>query len=350
MKTFHRHIVSMFAFPIAFLKPVSLVSCIKIIAMNKVGILDLIFKPFQLVGLQSFSLRSLSGKTSKYPPIYYQIFLLALFAQITYFGFSYYKAFTSSHGYKTSSDLQWVSVLMNLFSNVISVDLCFIVTVLNHNQFLRFFQKSNEISMMCLNSFNYRTSFKKVAWYMSFWMLLQLAITTKLIVHDLLTSLSIEDMLEDGSFYAHLKTTNPFMQGSWFVIYIVVDLLYVKFNFLVRIVNFHLEVLQSLLHKDILFDPAEVAKRSKTHIKRPVQIVTTLPVENIKTQKIIKLRKMYMLLLEMTAIINDTLGFLILIRILMEFNDTVLFGYTLMRGIHKAKDLIGEIRKWLLIR
>lgn len=295
------------------------------------AVLNNFFKPFQLIGLQCFSIRNLDTKGShKYPSIYYNIYLVVLLVGTTGFGVfnsnNYTKLPASGGNY-----LHVVIKFINFINYALTIYLALMLSFVKHSTLVKFFLNSSKICDLCAVEFNYQINFRRMIRQLALTMLIPIFILIKLF-YDLVVPV-------EGSF----GTPGHLRNIIWWLVAIFIYMIVLRFNYHVSVVNFHLEVLNELIEETF---PDE----SKTVIdwKSAVKTIKVHPMSYLIRIKIKTLKKIFMLIKEMSDCVNETMGFIILLRLLMIITNMIRFGYDFLKNISEPIDVPCEIQSEML--
>lgn len=293
--------------------------------MENVSNLDKFFKLFQFIGLQCFSLNHLITDR-KYPSVYYRFYLMFLLSWITTFGVWNFNNYIKN---TSNNYLHVIIKFLNFVNYVSSINVCLLLSFFQHQQLLRFFSNSEKISIMSFNQFNHKTNFKKFKQNVTFWLIGFAMLLVKLF-YDLFYSLGFS-----GNF------SDYFESSCWWLIAVFVYAIVLRFNFYVRLINFHLSLVNCLIRENFLNKLSEVPVLTG----KKIQLVKMHPQKYVLRKQILTLRKIFILIREMANIVNSTMGFLILMRLVMIITNMIRFGYDLLRNISAPIDVTCKINK-----
>lgn len=297
----------------------------RFVTMNNISVLDIFSKVFQILCLQCFSLKSVNEKTKgKYPSIYYTVYIIFILAGSTVFAFMGYKNFSSTS--KADNYLNLVIKFLNFANYFGSIFFCLIFTFVKNLKLLRFFQLSTKIANLCSTEFNHDINFKK----------LRKPLAVPLILYSLLFIVLFFRLakfsVSSGIF---VDVVEPV---CWLIIVVFIFAIVFRFYFYVCIVNFHLEVLRVLITENFSSESEQTVFDRKT-----MQIMRVYSNMHLKRGKIVVLRKIYMMIKEMASCVNETMGFAILLRLLMIISNMIRFGYDFLRNISESVSTLGNI-------
>lgn len=290
-------------------------------------ILDKFFKPFQFIGLQCFSVKNIKKEVNKkYPSIHYNIYLVVLVIWTTSFGVLNYSNYTNLNA-SQGNYLHVVIKFINFINYALTIYLTLLVSFVRHSTLVKFFTNSSRIVNLCLMEFNYKIDFRKVVKKLGVTMLV-LAIFLAKLFYDLV-------LPSKGNFgtLSHLLTT------FWWLIAIFIYMIVLRFNFHVCVINFHLTVLNELIKENFSYSREDVVHNWKSTVKT----LKVYPINYVKRMKIIELKKMFMLIKEMSNCVNETMGFIILLRLMMIITNMIRFGYDFLKNISEPMDVSCKV-------
>lgn len=288
-------------------------------------ILDKFFKPFQFIGLQCFSVKNIKKESNKkYPLIYYNIYLVVLVIWTTSFGALNYNRYTNLN---SSNYLHVVIKFINFVNYALSIYLTLLVSFFRHSTLVKFFTNSSQIIDLCLLEFNYKIDFRKIVKELGVSMLVLAVILAKLFYDLVVTS--------KGNF----GTLSHLLSTFWWLIAIFIYMIVLRFNFHVCLVNFHLTVLNEIIMEHFSYSRDDVVHDWKSTVKT----LKVYPINYIKRMKIIGLKKILMLIKEMSNCVNETMGLIILLRLMMIITNMIRFGYDFLKNISEPMDVSCKI-------
>lgn len=284
--------------------------------MANISVLDIFTIFLQIFGLQCFSLRNLEKSKGKFPSKFFQVVVMILLTWGLTFGVLTYEQFM-----KTGNNENYLNVTIKFINYVnyigsILVSLAF--TSFKHAQLVKFFLDSLKISFLCNYEFNYKVDYRRMrkkfipplVAYMVYFVLLAYNIFT--------TSYGKPGIMSDYIF--------PFL---WLTLAIFIQMIVFRFYFYVHIVNFQLEILGELIRENFcqdLFEPdVGIVKQSLMMKISPNKYQTR--------RKTVVLKKIYFIINEMADCVNNNMGLIIMMRLLMVITNILRFGYEFLSDI-----------------
>lgn len=283
--------------------------------MEGVSTLEKVTWPFQLLGLQNFSLKNVE-KTSKSKVFLEKFSFLTLF----WIGWASIFALFLVDDFKKPSEFKNYLYIIFKFLNFVNyssaVFIAVIFSVVKHSKLVSFFQKSNQVTNYCLHEFNHSLKFHRFKSHFAIFYVFK-------IIYFSLVTLYIPFPKNSGIVDEFVKPI------FWIIETICLDAFTFRFYFYVRIVNFHLENLSELVRGKFGKVRSDSFKISATNSN--------------EKRRIAILRKIYLLLREMADCINDSMGLIFSIQLFMLIVNIVRFGYEFFINIDGATSTFESI-------
>lgn len=296
--------------------------------MDKISVLNNSTKVFQVFGLQCFSLNSLNEKNGKkYPSLTHLLHLVFMFIMLTLsFGSLFFIAKSMKTQLDTTAENNLITVTRSFTRNllIIAYTVSLALSFLKCGSMKRFFQNTKTISEICARELNHKVNYKNLN--RNLWMVLIFSLAPVffavlfVILHDLSTN-DLNDLYKLITFFPILFNL----------------LLYVRFYFYVRILNFQLELLETLIS----------SKFSSGAITKGFIEVSTL--KNLGRKNFREVRAFnYLLVKDMTKQVNSSMSWIVLILILLFVLSLIRFGYQAFMYIFGFKlNLTSKLSLWL---
>lgn len=292
--------------------------------MDNITALENSTKHLQMLGLQGFSLNSLSDKKhKKFPSIWYSVYLVVLLAYlIASLTIVTIKNYEEDKESLSENNLNFImkTFLTACLTTLVIVSI--LVTFFKHRQMLKFFRNSEKISELCFHEFKFRMNFGKLKCD-----LIKFNIFCG--VFFIITTLVV--IMHHHKHNAHLskhKLSHRVLHDvpAFFVLTAVA-----KFAFHVHIVNFHLKVLKKLIKDNFA--------NNLNHQKfESVSIVYNVSSKTNPKRTILVFRKIFALIEEMSSHVDETMGFVVLITLLFSITGIIRFGYRLFMILIGSSD------------
>jgi hypothetical protein len=270
--------------------------------MEHISVLDKLSWPFQFLGLQCFSLKNLKGKN---PSVFYRIIgtlwiiWAFLFAGLAYSDFK-------NTNFDKINYLNLVIKFFNFVNYSASIFICVISTYLNHGKLIEFFRNAEKVSNFCFCEFNYKVNFG----------LMKKSLITSYIFHVAYFT----TLLQFLSFFKGTDIFNQIIKPTfWLIIAIYIQMIVMRFNFYVRVVNFLLKTSSDLIREHFL----KVKLQDSNIIEKSVNIWKVSSNFYLEKRKVVVLRKIYLLIKEMSDCINSTMGVIIFLRLFMVTTNMI---------------------------
>jgi hypothetical protein len=273
--------------------------------MENISTLDKFSWPFQVIGLQCFSLQNINTLNKrKYK---HGIFIFFLLIWLIFFGLLSVYEFNISTS-NVSNYLGFVITFMNYINYNTSIGLSFIQTYLKHHKLVKFFQNSAKISSYCETEFHYKTNFSSMKRKLMIWIIIYFTYFS-IFCYQKFSVSSRNNIIEDY-----------ILPIFWVQVVILINMVVFRFNFYVQIINFHLEDMKTLIQEHFANDFNISAKFGD-------EILKIRSNRSIERKKVYVLRKMYLLLKEMGSIVDETMGLIVFLRLFMVSTHFIRFGY-----------------------
>jgi hypothetical protein len=273
--------------------------------MDKVSHLEVFTKQFQFFGLQCFSLKVFDEKVKiRKPSAAFKILTVlwvvwgTVFASLTLR--QYLKSSPPSQNY-LDVVIKFINHINYTVSNTFSI-----LTYFQNSRLQNFFWNSTKITELCWIEFNARTDYKK----------LRKPLAAAIFGYLVYFSILFQDMYPKPDSNLNVYVTQLF----WFLIFVFVQMLVFRFFFYVSIVNLHLATMKDL-----------------------VPLLKFSPHKFIRRKNIIAMRKMFLIIREMVSCINETMGFIIFLRLFMLITSIIKFDYIFIKDIPKAISSLGGV-------
>lgn len=183
-----------------------------------------------------------------------------------------------------------------------------------------FFLKSKQISKLFLDEFEFKIDFRKTRKKFLLFILIDLIYLACLIYLFLVRIASLDDLAKAFSFI------------FWVSKVIFINFAIFRFHFYVSIVAFHLKEIEHLMQKASMIEKSRKVSR-----------------KNSDAKKVLVIRKVYLLIKEMAEIVNNTMSFLVLLRLLIFVSNVILVGFMVLRNLRNAitnlKPAIGKTQE-----
>lgn len=289
--------------------------------MENISTLNKLTWPFQVLGLQCFSLKNFSKKPSGYF-CFVTVFWIVWASAFVAFTFEDFKI-------TTSANVNYLSLVIK-FSNFTnystSIFICVTSTYLNHSKLMEFFRNSERISNLFLYEFNYKINFRRMK--------------KGLIVSYLLYLIFFTTLPYFLTFFEGTEIYTRYVKPTfWLIIGIYIQIIVIRFSFYVRVVNFLLKILADLIRENF----------SKSQLPKPdvkgkfVEVWKVCPNNYLENRKVVVLRKIYLMIKEMADCINETMGLIIFIRLFMVITNMIRFGYDFLSDIYGSVSSLSSI-------
>lgn len=294
--------------------------------MKNISVLDKFTWTFQVFGLQSFSIKNIEKKKEKnYPSRFYCIYTMILLTWASVFAYLTINEFRHSAP-KMSNHLSLVIKFVNYGNYIISLYLCLILSFFKYRQLVKFFKNSAKVSLHCFTEFGHKENFK----------------TTK---RELIKLMTIYATFFAILFYQIITADfgdsgivgRLILPMFWQIVAVFIEIIVFRFNFYVRIINFHLKVMCDLIRGNFINElkiPAEKIIFEKWKVP---------PNKFVELRKVVALRKNYLLLREMSELVNETMGFIMFLRLFMVSTNIIRFGYDFLSDINGSVATFGKV-------
>lgn len=297
--------------------------------MEKVSVLNNFTFLFQFLGLQTFSLKILSEKTrSKYPSkIFCGFVIFWIFMALMFFVFVFEEFL-----YDTNESRNSLEIVFSFFNNLnysSSILIGAVLTFVNHSKLVEFFQKSEEISKLFDRVFGFRIKFSEIKENLIVCYCFNL-------VYILIMPFYVSSLIDGFDIYDHL--IKPIL---WMIIKIHIQMIVMRFFLYVQVVNFLLENLIKAVAESFIIHQNQILHSNEKNAWK------FFSPKVCDKQKIVTIRKIYLLIREMVKIINDSMGFVILLRILLGTAHMIISGHTILSDIHGTFSTWSNILRWL---
>lgn len=283
--------------------------------MSGIQDLEICSIPFQVLGLQSFSLKNVNlSKNTKYPSLAYKFYsvLLIIILSSTFGILMHMTAELDEEAVSENELNSIIKFLMALlFANTLYASV--IASVLKYFYMAEFFRVSSEISKLCSNEFNFDINYKvlKSESIKKYWLI---AVATLI-----LNIVMIGMFYSSGPLHHHLIS----IILATFLIFAVL-----RFAFYVTIINFHLKLLTQMVR--IFFANPN---NFKIYPKRKIKI----------------LRKVYCLIQQMAAMVNNAFGFNLLMLLALIVFAFIRQGYRMFMILIGSLSSFKTGREYLII-
>lgn len=293
--------------------------------MQNISVLEKFTWPFQILGLQLFTLKSLN-KNSKYPSKLFTIFGIFWIAYSLTILIFIYKDFYAVFQ-KAKANENYLSIVFSFINFVnfsITVLIGVALTFRDHSKFVDFFLKLEKISQLYHFEFDYKIKFKpmKKSLVISYFFFLMYNVCRlAMLVHSFKGS---------GVYFVLVRPI------CWTTISVTVQMSVMRFNFYVSVINFLLQTSADLIRENF----------SNRHIERTERLVKVWkvsPLDYQQNMQIKTIRKIYLLTREMADCINKTMGVIIFLRLFMISLYMIKYGYDIFSDISGAFASVGKI-------
>lgn len=275
--------------------------------MENIEVLDNCTKPFQLIGLQCFSLKSLGNKKKpKYPSAYATIYLLiVLIILSSTLGFFIRVTSNDDENARAENNLNAIVKYLTKVLLVVTIYSSFILSYFHNFRLMEFFRISQKICSISFYEFNFKISFTKLSKNLvRFW-----TIFTVLFLILMAFVVSVYHFIQKPM-HGIIMSLIPIT---------IFHMIIIRFGFYVCIVNYHLEVLSGL-----------IARNFRNGLSKKNQNLFSI---NDPKRKLLALRKIYMLIEEMTSHVNDTLGISLMLMLVLITTAAIRLGYRMFMVI-----------------
>lgn len=279
--------------------------------MDSISILNNSTKLFQFCGLQCFSLNSLNEqKSRKYPPSNRVIILILSF---TIIGISYGSFFYTTDATRTELESAAKNNLIDItrlaleILQLLAFALSLTLSFFKNRHFVIFFKDAKEISNIFSSDLNYKISYSKLKKHL--WLILVISLSPLLSFFTFNLFKYFQNSSDDNIQPQRLV---------YFLPLIFHRLLFARFYYFVAILNHHLEALVVVVSRKI---PIDAVRRDF------VEIPTLKDFERKNFREIRAFTRVYLLIKEMARQVNDSMGFILLVLILMFVIESTRFGY-----------------------
>lgn len=296
--------------------------------MENISVLNKFTLPFQFFGLQTFTLGNVKNKksNSKYPSKIFWGFVLFWIVMALIFFVFLFEQFLQ----KTKANKNYLAVVFNFFSYFnysLPVLVGAVLTFVHHSKLCDFFQKSEKISNLCSNFFGFEIDYRKMEKGFSVFYVFNVVFFSFLIIHIGFEGASV--------FWRITKLILSFIIGVY------IQMIIIRFNFYVQVVNFHLKILINLISNLFASKENWIQDHSK------VKIINIRPRNLLTRQEIVIWREIYLLIKEMSFLINQSMGFIIFLQVVVEIVHMIRIGHEFLRDIHESLSTWSRIwREW----
>lgn len=289
----------------------------------EISILNKFTWPFQISGLQNFSFSIVNEKVnSKYPSKVF-CFIASCWIIYAFFFLDFvYQEFVNNDE-KQNNFLSIVIEFLNFVNSSSAIFVAVILTLFYNSKLVNFFKKSTEVSKISFYEFNYNINFgemKKVLYFSYF--------------------LNLTYFVALTQYLGYFRGSDFFIQfvkpTSSLIFSIFSQIIILRFSFYVRIVNFHLDNLCNLIEKHYNVDSIQ-------KLEVTVKNFQDTKIDLKKRYKVDLLRRIFFLIKEMSEIINESMGFVILLRIFPIITNMIQFGYNFLSDIYGSVDTLEEV-------
>lgn len=280
--------------------------------MADVSVLNKFTFIFQLFGLQSFSLTEKGNE--KYPKPLQCLFLAFCMICATLLIIVSRIELHVLLSYTNVLDL--VIGFLTYANYIFSIYYCLISSFSKRSKFIGFFWKSQQISKLCFDEFIHKIDFRKLSKRLTILTLLFFLLFLYLLQYNSRVALEEPE-------YAYLLL---FLAIREFFSNVIIF----RFYFYVSIVELHLkeiEIMMSEFFNDNFEAPKARPVGAWTVNSKPIVRITS------ETRKLLMIRKKYLLIKKMANDVDDTMGFIILLRLFMFVSFLIRFGYIFLKKI-----------------
>lgn len=293
--------------------------------MEYITVLNKFTWPFQFLGLQNVSLNNVNQNSDpKYPSRWFNlvVFFWILWASVfSAFIFYDFKETSGAH----MNYLNLVIKFLNFANYSTSIFIAVFSSFKNHSKLVNFFRKAEQISNYFSNEFNYKVNFAKMK--------------KPLAVCYFLYFILFVSLSQFLGYFKQEDAYNKFIKPSfWMIIAIYIQVIVMRFNFYVRVVNFLLESLTDLVKENFLCNHNKFDGKMEI-----IEVRKICPNEFIERSKVITIRKIYSLIKDMANIINQTMGLVVFLRIFMIITNMIRYGYDFLSDIYGSVDTLSNI-------
>lgn len=270
--------------------------------MDKISSLAGVFRIFEILKFQNFSLDSpMTGekRTTKREKVFAAIHSVIVWGVITSMivTLSYVRIL---HVLKTSLKLVVILKLVLLGITFSSIFVNLVTSKTRNARFVRIFKNTEDIARLCNEVFGHQLSYAKLKQRMRISLSVCLGFYAFVVI-SMFTQFSVSEVL---------------LRKMWiFLVFSVISMAYVKYNFYVKIVNFHLEVLRDLI-KEIV----EKQKKLRGSSISLFEIEMSTSWDNKKVQTLFKI---FCKIRDIVSQINSSMGFLLLLICFVAFANFV---------------------------
>jgi hypothetical protein len=269
----------------------------KVNKMVDISVLNIFFLPFQILGLQTFTLRNIKKSVkSKYPGIIFilvHLCWIAIAIAFTYFSYESIVLVLTVIKNFVDLTLQRVSVyyyFLIIFNAVIA-------TIWNHSKLFKFFKNFQELLSIFDAKLNCSVNLKRLM--------------KSFVISFIVLALA-------SSCYVYNVATAPWSAFTMFICArIYSQFIPLKFNYLVQIVNFSLDLLIKTIDQNL---------KDKHQVKVTAGKWKICPQNFVYQHKIVAMRRIYQLIKEMEKFVNDSMGYLMLLQIFIVSVEMINFG------------------------
>lgn len=287
--------------------------------MADVTVLDKFTWQFQILGLQFFSIKNLheDSKIKKFPSLcrcFLMIFWIILVTVLIYI------AHEKSNILATKNLLSLVVRFTNYIAGIIAMYYCLFSSFMQHSKLETFFLKSKQISKLFSDEFNHQSDFREMRKSLIIFTLINLSYSINISYQYTKTAFENFDDLVLILHSIFHSINEVFL--TFFIF---------RFYFYVSIVVFHLKEMKILMCKSFN-DDFEI---SNGKIIKVWTVNSQKLTHRNDEKNILVLRKVYYLIKEMADIVNDTMGFLVLLQMLMFISTVILYGFVILQRTRK---------------
>jgi hypothetical protein len=270
--------------------------------MENISTLNRLTWPFQLMGLQNLQL-NIVGKpsTSKYPSTFYFIVISFWVVLNTTFIASFAGLFVKAH-LENQGNLKRVMLVLTYYIDFVLILIALSQTFFKHKKIVDFYQKSQEIVRLFYTEF---------AWVVEFSRFKRRVMIVNLVTCICFVGFVTQEYFDDKK---------QFDSSQIVLLYISKvngEFMLLKYFFCVYLIKFFLGSLNLVIKKDLVkFNP-----------NSRVKFLKIFPINDSERRKILMIRRIYFLIVENADIINQTMGMIIFIQLIVFVLDMVEFGY-----------------------
>lgn len=275
--------------------------------MDNISALHNSTKVFQIVGLQSFDLKSLDGH-KKFPSTGYKIYVAFIFIIITIsFGSYVYVVELTRSDFETNAKNNLI-VITRIIFQILQLFVFYaslFLSLYKAQQMVKFFQDAKSISEICIRDLNYKVNYSKLAKHLCVILIASLAPLSFSIIYAIIDfkSTKLEESLSNFFMCIPIGFNR---------------LIHTRFYFYVAIINYQLEVLNILISKKLSKD---------AFTKDFIAIPTLKDYERKNHREMRGFKQIFILIKDMTRHVNDSMGFIALLLITLFIIHSIRFGY-----------------------